>query len=323
VRRGRTPLVTGLGVAVPLLAVAALNTGNNALYLLVSLLVGAGVATRAVGRYALQHLDVTTRIAGDASAGSPAAVTLSVTNTSPWLPATGLLCSLVGLPGRVFVSVVPPRRTVTRVLTTAFRRRGRVGMPSVRVEAWVPLPVLAGTRVFPQSGEVVVLPRRVPAGAVRLAALGERHLEGDGGRGQRGLEVDHLREFRPGDDRRDIHWKQTARQGRLVVMERQQAPPPAGYVVLDRQLPRLEDAVWHERFEDLVAEAAAAVRAASRGGRAVGLVVGSWVAAPGRGSAHLRRLLEVLALVRPVGPGEDPLPPRLGGGQVYRLAGGR
>lgn len=322
-RRRGGPWARGFSVALPVLAVAALNTGNNALYLLLSLAVGTWFAVRVVGRVTLRHLSVTARLPLDVSAGSPAAVTLVVTNTCRWLPATGLLCSLVGLPGQIFIAAVPPRGTVNRVVTTVFPRRGRRALPAVRVEPCVPLPVVAGSRVFPQPGELVVLPRRVPAGIVRLTALGERHLEGNVGRGQRGIEVDHLREFRSGDDRRDIHWKQTARQGRLVVMERRQALPPAGFVVLDRQLPSVADSLWLERFEDLVAEAAAGVRVASRGGRPVGLVVGSWVAAPGRGTAHLRRLLQVLALVRPVGPGEDPLPPRLHGGPVYRLVGQR
>ncbi len=322
-RRAPPSLTVVLAVFVAVAALAALNTGNNALYLLVSLLLGSWAAARLVARHTLRHLAVTVRVVADVFAGSPATVVLSISNASRWLPANGLICTLVGLPGRVFVPNVAAGQEERVAVTTMFPRRGRHGLPTVRVELLLPLPLEPKGRVFPQGGTVVVLPRQVAAGAVRVATLGERGADAASGRGLRGVEPDHLREFRSGDDRRDIHWKQTARQQRLVVVERQHAPPHASYVALDRQVPRLEDAVWLERFEDLVAEAAAAVRARARAGMPVGLLVGSRAMAPGRGSAHLRRLLHALALVQPVAAGEDPLPAVVDRADVYRLVGAR
>jgi len=50
---------------------------------------------------------------------------------------------------------------------------------------------------------------------------------------------------------------------------------------------------------------------------------GGTVTPPGSGSLHARRLLEQLALVQAVGPGEDPLPGLLSGEPVYRLVEAR
>ena len=136
----------------------------------------------------------------------------------------------------------------------------------------------------------------------------------------RGGDVEQLREFRPGDDRRDIHWKQTARQQRLIVMERRERSVPSSFLVLDRQLPRREDAEQLERFEDLVSEVASSALEQLRHGEPVGLIIGGSVTPPGAGTLHVRKLLERLALVQAVGPGEDPLPPLVAGGPVYRLA---
>ena len=187
----------------------------------------------------------------------------------------------------------------------------------------LPLPFFVKAVRLSQPGELLVFPQRIPPGPPRFAGLVFRDVETARGNRQRGADVEQLREFRSGDDRRDIHWKQTARQQRFIVMERRERSLPSGYLVLDRQLPRRGDAIWEARFEDLVSEVAAVAHARLRRGVAVGLVVGSAVIPPAAGSAHIRRLLGQLALVRAVGPGEDPLPPALGAGPVYRLVEGR
>ena len=305
-----------------MVGVAALNTGTNSLYLLFSLALGTVLAGWLVAARTLRHLRVTARCPTDASAGRLTVLLLEVANTSRWLPAPCLICTLEGLPGRTLVPALGRGATLTVALATVFPRRGRASLPPVWVEARLPIPFLHCRALFAQQGEVVVWPRRVSVGAVRLANLSKAEARGTGGRGRRGGEVAHLREFRPGDDRRDIHWKQTARQQWLVVVERQEAPVAADYVVLDRQLPRADEPVWQERFEDLVAKAAAAVCARIRAGMPVGLVLGGSVLPPARGVAHCRRLLRALALVEAVGPGEDPLPAVVRPGQVYRLVGG-
>ena len=175
---------------------------------------------------------------------------------------------------------------------------------------------------WPQDRDVLVYPRRVAGGLVRWLNLSDREeYRRQRGR-ERGGEVDQLREFHTGDDRRDIHWKQTARQQRLIVVERRDRRRPSRYLVLDRQLPRRDDALLAERFESLVSEIASAALLELRGGNHVGLVVGSTVTAPAAGSTQTRRVLGQLALVKAVGPGEDPLPPAIQGESVYRLVEG-
>jgi uncharacterized protein (DUF58 family) len=305
----------------PIVGVAALNTGNNSLYLLLALGLGAFAAAGIVSRHVLGHIRVAARCPGEVFAGGPAAVILRIANDSRWLPAQAVVCRLAGLPGRVLVPRVPRRGEVTCILTTVFPKRGRHKLPDVQVEVRLPLPFFVKRKRDVQGADVLVFPCRVPAGAIRLASVTQRAVDGGGGRGRRGVEVDHLREFRAGDDRRDIHWKQTARQQRLIVMERREQPLPSGFLVLDRQLPSAVDPVWERRFEDLICEVAAAARARIRTGGLVGLVIGGAVTAPGSGADHARRLLEQLALVKAVGPGEDPLPSSLRSGTVYRLAG--
>ncbi len=310
-------------VATPVLAAAALNTGNNALYLLLSLAMGAFVASGSLSRHTLRHLTARLAPPKEVFAGAPAPVVIEVRNSSPWLAATGVVCRLVGLPGEALIPAVPARGATTVSLTTAFPRRGRHQLPAVRIEVRLPLPFFVKAAVVRQAGEALVYPRRVLGPAPRWTTLGERELQGLGPVAMRGGEVQQLREFRPGDDRRDVHWKQTARQQRPIVMERRERRRPARFLVLDRELPRRDDATLLARFEDLVSEVATAAVDSLRRGEAVGLVLGGSVVPPGMGVAHARGLLERLALIEAVGPGDDPLPPLAATGAVYRLAGAR
>lgn len=305
--------------AVPLLGVAALNTGNNALYLLLSLSLGVFVASGWVSRHTLRHLSVRVAAPPEAFCGAPVQLELTVRNGSHLLPATGVVCRIVGMPGHVLVPAVPRMGEVRAALITVFPRRGRHAVPPARVEVRLPLPFFVKSSRFSQAGELLVFPRRVVGAAPRWAGVSADQLEATAGRQRRHGEVEQLREFRPGDDRRDIHWKQTARQQRPIVMERRERALPSRFLVLDRQLPRRDDVVLLERFEDLVSEVASAALAQVRRGESVGLVLGGSVTPPATGPRQAHRLLEQLAVVQAVGPGEDPLPGGLGEGSVYRL----
>ena len=304
---------------VPLLGAAALNTGNNALYLLLSLVMGAFVASGAFSRHTLSRMRVRLAAPPEVFAGAPVRLQLEVTNTSPWVPAAAVVCRLDGMPGSVVAARVAPRQTVELGLPTMFARRGSRPLPAVLVEVRLPLNFFVKSVRWPQAGEVLVYPRRVRVGTIRWALAERREVRLSRARSGRGGEVDQLREFHPGDDTRDIHWKQTARQQRTIVMERRSRTVPSRYLALDRQLPRLDSEVLRERFEDLVSEVASSALAELRRGEPVGLVMGSAVTPPDTGTAHARRVLQRLALVQAVGPGEDPLPALAAGDVVYRL----
>jgi uncharacterized protein (DUF58 family) len=117
-------------------------------------------------------------------------------------------------------------------------------------------------------------------------------------RGRQG-EVTQLRDYREGDEVRQMHWKQTARQQSPVVVDRQRASEKPLYFVVD---PRLEDPLNHrqrERFEFMISEVATGVVERLRAGDPVGLVVGAHVVAPGRDSRSAGRFLRPLAEIEP------------------------
>jgi uncharacterized protein (DUF58 family) len=119
-----------------------------------------------------------------------------------------------------------------------------------------------------------------------------------------------------------MHWKQTARQQRLVVVERKHAAEKSVFFVLDPRLVDPSDPHQLERFEHLVSEVATGIVRRLREGVRVGLVVGSLVVPPVRSMRRAPVLLSPLAEVEALGL-DEAAPARVGNGRmmVFRVAG--
>ncbi|KDA53077.1 hypothetical protein EG19_08150 [Thermoanaerobaculum aquaticum] len=308
-------------VWVAVLGVSALNTGNNALYMLLALSLGAFVASGVLSRHTLGHLQGETLWPAEVWASAATRVQVVVHNTSRFLPAWGVVCRLSGLPGGLVLPLVPPRGKVTVPLLTRFPARGLFPRPHLTLEVRLPLGFFVKSLNISQPGELLVYPRLVAAALPRFSGPPQGIQERGTARLQRGGEVELLREFRPGDDLRDVHWKQTARQGRVIVMERRERERSLRFLVLDPHVRDPEDPETRRRFEDLVAEVASVARKLVHTGQAVGLVVGERVLPPAWGPEHLRKVLTLLALVQPVRGAAGTIFLTQGEQAVYRLAG--
>src|SRR5690606_7460081 len=148
-----------------------------------------------------------------------------------------------------------------------FSRRGVYALGTITLSTGFPFGLFLKERDFEQPGELVVWPRADRA--VRLPPAG-RAARGTGavtasGRGVRG-EYRALRDYRRGDDTRDIHWRTSARRPAPVVREFEAEMDDALWLSLDTRGPAGEVA------ETLVEAAASMAALAARDGRAFGLL---------------------------------------------------
>jgi len=169
----------------------------------------------------------------------------------------------------------------------------------------LPLCFFLKSKTLVAGRQVLVYPRLLPlsASSVRRGG-GRRSPDALESRGREG-DVTQLRDFHEGDELRAIHWKQTARQQHLVVVERQRTTEKPVFYVVD---PRLEDPTdprQIERFERLVSEVATGVVQRLREGVRVGLVIGSLVVPPVRSVRRGPMLLRPLAEVEPVSTADE------------------
>ena len=110
--------------------------------------------------------------------------------------------------------------------------RGIYAIPSAELASTWPLGFLRIRRRIPAPGDLVIYPTPGGRAGARSGAGGEYGVPGVPGGA---LQPSTLREYRPGDALRQVHWKASARRGDLVVQEWEDGTGSGFEVVLDRR----------------------------------------------------------------------------------------
>ncbi len=287
-------------------AVAATNTGNNALYITLAVMFGALTISGIFSRQNVSGLAVALDLPGEIFANQIFSSTFSLASRRRFLPRWFLLFSLDGGGAPLLVPYLPRGDKSRGRLDLMLKERGRHRFAFAHVSSLFPFGFFSkGTR-YRLDTEVLVFPELFPTEGMALA---EAEPMGDdpSRRIGWGHDLHSLRAFRRGDDPRSIHWKQTARTGAMVYMERESERNRRLSILFDNGVGTLADGLERQRFERLVSEAAtAAVEHLSRGYE-IELVArdGRWPYATG--SRQRLAILEALALIQPVAPEAEPL----------------
>jgi uncharacterized protein (DUF58 family) len=206
----------------------------------------------------------------------------------------GALIDEVGLPDLL------PEGTTEAVVTLTPLRRGALTFARSRVLRPDPLGLVNAVSTLDAPGRLVVLPRRYPLPP--LALPGTRRFQRGGVSLSQSVgdsqEFTALREYRPGDPVRHIHWRSFARLGEPVVKEFQDEFFTRYALVLDTFGDELPEAV----FEGAVSVAASFVDGIHTQDALLDLMFvedRAWRLTIGRGLGQQSDLLRVLAFVEP------------------------
>lgn len=286
--------------------VAATNTGSNSLYLvlatLLSLLVVSGITSRANVRGLAVDLEPPEEI----HAGQSFDLTVRVHNTGRFL-SRWLLVFWVGERDRArLIPYLSPGSRGRGQLDLEIERRGRHRLGPGHLSSLFPLGLFRKGVRYREVVEVLVLPRLLSDPVSPVAGGGERG-ERAAPRPGFGHDLRALRDFRTGDDPRGVHWKQTARTGVMIFMEREAEEGRRVSIVCDNAVGPLDRAARHDDFEHLVSAAATAGCHYIERGFAVELVTRDGVLPFATGRRQRMSLLETLALVEARAATREPL----------------
>ena len=288
-----------------IVSIAATNTGNNALYMVLALMLGVLVASGLLSRQNVRGLEVVLEAPGEIYANRPFHLHFRLRNRGGGLPRWLLLFSVSRKGRPLLVPYLPRRGHGVGDAELILPRRGRISLDAVHVSSLFPFGFFRKGVRYPVELPLLVYPEIFPAASSRLRSPGTVGEEPTH-RAGRGHELYTLRGFRHGDDPRGIHWKQTARTGDMVFMEREAETGRRLAILFDNGVGTLADSE-ELRFERLVSEAATAALDYLARGYQVELVSRDRMVGFGRGRQHRHALLEALALVQPVERSREPL----------------
>lgn len=268
------------------MAAGALNYNNNPALLLCLLLGGAGLASLIAAQMQLTGLSITAIDAEPVAAGHALLLRIHA-QAEPSRVRRGLRVDDDDRLETSLLNLDQGRGEVELSLPT--RQRGWLDVPRLRLFTTRPLGLArAWTYVWSDHPLLVYAAPELdgpplPSGSGEVAQA-RLHPAGD--------ELHHLRGYRPGDTRRAIAWKPSARRDTLLVREYEQ--PLGADVVLDwRQLSGLA-------YEARISRLARWVDEAERDGRRYRLSLpGQPDIGPDRGALHRHACQRALALLPP------------------------
>ena len=282
---------------------AAINTGNNLLYLILGGMLGFIALSGWLSERILRRLEIRRRTPRGVTVEKPIRITYYVTNQKRLLPTLAVYLFEEGLPEPAFISRVGAGESVAVGSENHFVQRGVYSLETLTLSTSFPFGLFTKERDVSLPGELVIWPRSDRP--VRLSApLGGRgrpqFSDSSGGAPGAPGEYRGLREYRVGDDPRDIHWRTTAKIGRPVTREYDLDASEIVRICLDT---RGEPG---DAAEAAIEVAAALAAQAYRVGRQFAITTCASDLAPGCGSGQFERVLDLLARVD-----FDPSAPRL------------
>jgi uncharacterized protein (DUF58 family) len=244
--------------AIFIVSIAALNTGNNMLFLILAAMIAAILVSGVVSRIVLTGLAVEVTLPERVFAGHPVFGRVTLANGKPLFPTFSVLAG--ALPGNmqkssVYFPFVKARTTASQTVEIAFPKRGVYKEDIITLSSRFPFGFLEKVRKIPAAREMVVYPSVSSFEALhdilpRLAGEVESFQRGPGN------DLYSIRDYQQSDSARHLDWKSSARTGVLKVREFAREDERRLQLVFDRSVTDFSEQTV-VRFERAVDECAA------------------------------------------------------------------
>jgi uncharacterized protein (DUF58 family) len=298
------PTSAGWGFFALLLGVtfAALNTGNNLLYLVLALMLAFLALSGVLSEASLRGICVERHLPAEWIAERAGRVVLEIGNAQRRLAAHAVIVEDVAAApgaarpapiGRAVALRVGPRAVQRRSYSHVPSERGELQFEGFRVSTCFPFALFVKSLWIEARAAALIYPALAPT-PPPVAERARRSGDTASGRRPRAAQVSGLRPFAPGDPARRIHWTASWRRAQLLAREAEGEATGEVEVVLLRAAGAPGPA-----FERAVQRAASEAEAGLRAGLRVGLRSGATRIAAGEGATHRARLLSHLARVEP------------------------
>jgi uncharacterized protein (DUF58 family) len=324
-----------------IVGVAAWNTENNLLYLILAAMLAFIMASGTISRWMVRDLVVRLRFPDYLFAGEPARLAITLVNRKPLIPSCSITVEAhimrehderawfrepaAATAGRrkrrkrapkppkpatlAHFIVVPGKSETRQVIEHTFDKRGRYRVDGFNLLTRFPSGFFRKWRRVDANGEIVVFPQVRPVDDFFhtlpiLAGSAESLARGEG------VDLYGLRDYRITDHLRRIDWKASARARRVMVRETLHEEDRRLLIYFDPTAPAVDGpeaaGAFEERFESAVEAAASLAHDFVLEEHAeVGFVAPGVRVPVGSGRAHLYRILSEISVLEPAPPPEE------------------
>ncbi len=298
---------------------AAINTGNNLLYLLLGMLLALIVVSSVMSELSLRRLTVVRRLPPRAQVGRPHLVEVEVHNHKGKVPSYAIEIEDLreGQPAdkRCFFLKISPDSAQIAAYRRTPARRGRDRHVGFRIATRFPFGLFEKSRETAAEGEIIIYPATDP---LELPAKADGRWLGTDGRFGPGSgdEIMGVRPMRDGDDHRDIYWRKSALGRQMVLRERARETSRQVMLTVDSEHPgTAPDPTWLDQFEMRIREVASRAVAHIKRGDWVTVRTTSGESVVGNSSVGADPVLRFLALLEPTAGGDGAQSAAPGAGQ--------
>ncbi|HKW89654.1 MAG TPA: DUF58 domain-containing protein [Candidatus Acidoferrales bacterium] len=248
------------------IALAAVNTGNNLLFLILSCLIAGILVSGIISYSVLMGLALNIELPEHVFAEQPILATVEVRNEKAITPSFSL--RVVGLQEKetaeiltrpVYFPYIPHQNSARQKVELTFPRRGVYRQDAFGIRTKFPFGFLEKTRRVESELELVVYPRVEPTDEffeILPLLSGEMESLHRG----RGHDLYSIRDYLPTDSARFVDWKSSAKTGALKIREFAREDERRLVLALDPYLGRAasasEEQTQNARFERAVSLAA-------------------------------------------------------------------
>jgi len=210
-----------------LVALAALNTGNNLLFLILASLIALVLMSGILSSITLSGIEMRLVLPEHIFAGQPVRAMVELENEKLTLPSFSLrveasktkeaqAAALLETP--VYFPYVPKNDHAQQTISVTFPRRGVYRQEAFRIVTRFPFGFLRKARQLSLKTEALVYPSVEPTEEYLQILPGLQGALESSTKG-RGQDLYALRDYLPTDSARHVHWKASARTGSLMVRE--------------------------------------------------------------------------------------------------------
>jgi uncharacterized protein (DUF58 family) len=210
-----------------LIALAALNTGNNLLFLILACLISIILMSGILSSISLAGVELRLELPEHIFAGETIRATVELINEKLTVPSFSLRVEAAKPKGAaqpaildspVYFPYVPRNERVRQSVPLTFRDRGIYKQNAFRIVTRFPFGFLQKARQVDLKTEALVYPSVEPTPELQeilpsIEGTLESLVKG------RGQDLYALRDYLPTDSARYVHWKASARFGSLMVRE--------------------------------------------------------------------------------------------------------